>query len=144
MNITSEFIKVNVKCKDWKEVVSEGVKILEDKGIVSNLYENAILRNFEEFGAYMVIAPSIVLLHARPEDGAISTGMSILILEDPICFGHESNDPVKLVFTLASKDNSDHTNILADLMKVLMDKDSLDSLMNACSVEKAIEIFSKN
>lgn len=144
MNLTSEFIKIKVRCEDWKEVVKKGVGLLEEKGFVNSNYENAILKNFEEYGPYMVIAPGIVLLHARPEDGVLKTGINLLTLEEPICFGHESNDPVKLVFTLASRDNSEHTQILADLMKVLMDKNSLEKLMNDCTIDEVMEILNKN
>lgn len=101
-------IKLKEECKDWKEVVFKGVGLLEENGFVNEVYRERIIENFYEFGPYMVISPQIVLLHARPEDGVIKTGFSILTLENPINFGSELNDPVKLVFTFCSIDNKDH------------------------------------
>ena len=80
-------IKLKEECKNWEEVVFKGVGLLEENGFVNEIYKKKIIENFYEFGPYMVIAPQIVLLHARPEDGVIKTGLSILTLKNPINFG---------------------------------------------------------
>lgn len=129
-------IRLKEKCRDWEDVIYKGVGILEKEGFVNECYKYKIIENFNELGPYMVIAPQIVLLHARPEDGVIKTGLSILTLEDPINFGSELNDPVKLVFSLCSKDNRDHMFLLSSLMKLLMSKEDLESMINENDIEK--------
>lgn len=136
-------IKLKEECNDWKEVVFKGVGLLEENGFVSEIYKHKIIENFYEFGPYMVIAPEIVLLHARPEDGVIKTGLSILTLKNPINFGSELNDPVKLVFSFCSIDNKDHMVLLSNLMKLLMSKDDVENLMNENRIENVKKIIGK-
>ena len=137
------FEKITIECKNWEEVVFKGVGLLEENGFVNEIYKKKIIENFYEFGPYMVIAPQIVLLHARPEDGVIKTGLSILTLKNPINFGSELNDPVKLVFSFCSIDNKDHMVLLSNLMKLLMSKEDLENLMNEDNIENVKKIIEK-
>lgn len=143
LNVQSDFISIEVECTDWKDVVDKGLAIFEEKEYVTSKYKEAIFKSFEEYGPYMVIAPSILLLHARPEDGVIKTGLGIMVLKNPINFGSELNDPVKLVFTLSSKDNTSHTTLLANLMKLLINKEYLDKVINANKVKDILDILKK-
>jgi len=141
--LRKELIKLNVKCNDWKEAIEEGAYLLEKEGIVNKNYKDAIINNFYELGPYMVIAPGIVLSHARPEAGVNNNGISILTLEDPIEFGSELNDPVKLIITLAAKDNTSHLSALSKLMEILMNSDDLNSIINAKTVQEVVKIIEK-
>ena len=141
--VTKELINVNVKCSNWQEAIKEGTVLLEKKGYVNSSYNDAIVDNFREFGPYMVIAPGIVLSHARPENGVNETGVSIITLKDPIKFGSELNDPVKLIITLAAKDNTKHLDFLAKLMSLFTDAEDLDRLMNANEVDDVLKIVKK-
>lgn len=141
--LREELIKLNVKCNDWKEVIEEGAYLLEKEGIVNKNYKEAIINNFYELGPYMVIAPGIVLSHARPEAGVNKNGISILTLESPIEFGSELNDPVKLIITLAAKDNTSHLSSLSKLMEILMNSDHLNSIINAKKVQEVVEIIKR-
>ncbi|MBU5455062.1 PTS sugar transporter subunit IIA [Caproiciproducens sp. MSJ-32] len=141
--LREELIKLNVKCNDWKEAIEEGAYLLEKEGIVNKNYKEAIINNFYELGPYMVIAPGIVLSHARPEAGVNKNGISILTLESPIEFGSELNDPVKLIITLAAKDNTSHLSSLSKLMEILMNSDDLNSIINAKTVQEVVKIIEK-
>ena len=141
--ITAKFIKVEEECVDWKEVIIKGAKLLEDAGLVEERYKDEILNNFQELGPYMVIAPGILLSHARPESGVIETGISIMTLKNPIEFGSELNDPVKLVITLAAKDSTGHMDMLAKLMELLMNKEDLSKVFNAKSIKDIENIINK-
>lgn len=141
--ITKELIKVNEVCGDWKEAIKIGAKLLEDKGIVNESYKEAIINNFFELGPYMVIAPGIVLSHARPECGVNKTGVSIVTLKNPIDFGSEQNDPVKLVVTLAAKDNNNHIDLIAGLMQLFMNEEDLKVILEASDNEEVFNITKK-
>lgn len=142
--INLDFIKVQQECKDWKEAIFKGAKILEDKNLVEKRYKTEIINKFKEFGCYMVIAPGIVLSHARPKDGVIKTGISIITLKQPINFGHSDNDPVKLVVTLAAEDNNNHVDVLASLMNVFLNPEALNTIFNAKSNKDIYEIIKNN
>lgn len=141
--LNKEVIRLNVKCMDWKDAIKKGVEILINKGFVEERYTEAILDNFEKFGSYMVIAPGIVLSHARPEQGVKKLSMSLMTLKDPIEFGNEMNDPVKLVITLAAIDSEGHMEIIKKLMQLLLNADDLNKLMNVEAVEDAIQMINK-
>jgi PTS system ascorbate-specific IIA component len=141
--LNKDVIKLNVKCLDWKDAIRKGSEILINKGFVEERYTEAILDNFEKFGSYMVIVPGIVLSHARPEEGVKKFSVSLMTLKDPVEFGSEMNDPVKLVITLAAIDSEAHMKVIKKLMELLMNAEDLNKLMNSEEVEEIIEIINK-
>lgn len=141
--LTRDTIKLNVACKDWKDAIASGTEPLEKKKYVDKDYKEKIYKNFEELGTYMVVAPGIMLSHARPGDGVNQLSMSLITLEPPINFGSRQNDPVRLVVTLAAKDNNNHLNALSQLMNLFMNSDDLKSVMEASDKEEVIEILSR-
>lgn len=141
--ITEEVVRVKAKCSDWKEAIHEGAELLVKSGDITREYENAILANFKELGPYMVIAPRIVLSHARPENGVNNTAMSMVTLETPIEFGSELNDPVTLVVTLAASDNTSHMETLSKLMELFMNTEDMDKIFEASSKEQLLTIINK-
>ena len=139
--LTRETIKLNLSCADWKGAVCAGVALLEEKKYVSESYKVAIINNFAEFGPYMVVAPGIVLAHARPECGVKKLAISLVTLKTPVNFGHELNDPVKLVVTLAALDNETHLKALSQLMEVFMNQEDLNTILNATNKDEVLEII---
>ncbi len=141
--LTWNNIKVNVECLDWKEAIKLGTQMLIDSGCVEERYYDAIIDNFRDFGPYMVVAPGIVLSHARPENGVKKLSMSLLTLKNPVEFGSESNDPVKLVITLAALDNENHLKALSQLMELFMNSEDMALIFKASNKEDVIEIIGK-
>lgn len=90
---------------------------------------------------YMVVAPGIMLAHARPECGAHTIGINLMTLANPINFGSELNDPVKFVITLATPDDKSHVKLLEALMAFLMEPNLLERFLSSKTVEEAIEIL---
>ncbi|MFD3156209.1 BglG family transcription antiterminator [Haloimpatiens sp. FM7330] len=141
--LTKDVIKLNVECSNWKEAIKAGTNILLKKGCIKESYEKAIFTSFEEVGPYMVVAPGIVLSHSRPENGVDKLSMSLITLKEPIEFGSSTNDPVKLVITLAAKDNESHLKALAQLMELFMNSDDLKKVMKASNKEELLKIINK-
>ncbi|SHE32131.1 PTS sugar transporter subunit IIA [Clostridium fallax] len=142
-DITLESIKVNVLCENWEDAIKKGCKLLENKGYVEPEYEYAIIKSLKNIGPYMVIAPNIVLSHGRPEDGVNKTAVSFLTLKKPIDFGSEQNDPVKLVITLAAKDNKSHIGVLGEIVDLLRNKEDLQKIMNSKTEKEVLNILTK-
>lgn len=131
-------IQVVCECDNWQSAVEKGAEPLLQRGVISPCYVDAIKRHHVEMGPYMVIAPGIVLAHARPEEGANGIGLGIMTLKEPVVFGNETNDPVRLVLTLATPDNTCHMSLLEALMEFLMEGDKVDKLINANTREAAM------
>ncbi|WP_432408225.1 PTS sugar transporter subunit IIA [Wukongibacter sp. M2B1] len=140
----SEFIKLdtietNVKVNTWQEAVQRAGDLLLKAGAVEKGYIDAMINKVKELGTYIVIAPNIAMPHARPEDGVKRTAISIMTLDEGIDFGHEKNDPVKLVIALAAVDNKSHIDTLARLMEILGDANILNNILRSKSPKELYE-----
>ncbi|RKD34253.1 BglG family transcription antiterminator [Thermohalobacter berrensis] len=141
--LTREVIDLNVKARDWKEAIKKGTNLLLKKGCITDNYVSAIFNNFKEVGPYMVVAPGIVLAHARPEDGVNRLSMSLVTLSNPVKFGHKTNDPVNMIVTFAAVDNESHLKALSQLMELLMNTDDLNQVINATNKEAVLSVINK-
>ena len=134
--MNEEDVLLNVSCEDWQEALDKGAEPLLRRQVIEPK------RNHREM-PYMVIAPGIMLAHARPECGAKAIGLTLMTLEEPVEFGSELNDPVKLVITLATPDDKSHVKMLEALMEFLMNSDKLEAFEKAATAEEALDIMRK-
>ena len=112
--------KTGVVVSDWHAAIRAACHPLVEAGAFEQRYEDRCVANVEEMGPYIVLAPGIALAHARPEDGVRALGLSIAVLEHPVLFGHEANDPVDLVFAFGSPDKDAHIGLLSALASRLI------------------------
>lgn len=111
-------------------------ELLERSGRVGPEYVSSMITAVERFGPYIVIAPGIALAHGKPEDGVIETGLSLLLIREPLVFGHEQNDPVSLVFGLAAKDHGSHVEMMGELAEFLVDPSKVNSLLQVSDMSQ--------
>lgn len=104
----------------------------------------AMLKNVEVNGTYIVISPGIAMPHARPEEGALDIGLSIVTLKEPVVFGHPKNDPVKIVVGLCAIDHQSHLKALTELADILMDEKKVERITSAETAEDILEIIRRN
>lgn len=142
--ITSQdFIQLNVEAKDWKEAISKSARVMVENGKITDDYIQAMIKNTEENGPYIVITEHVALPHARPEDGALETAIGITTLKNPVVFGHELNDPVKYIFCLSTVDNNSHLRALAELVELLDDEKFYEVLGQADTSTEIIEYIAE-
>lgn len=121
-------VKIIDRAEDYKQAIKISCQMLEEKEIVEERYYESILSKIEEFGPYFCIAEGVAMPHARPEDGVIKEGVSVLKLNHPVDFlGKE----ISLFFTLAAKDNESHLDLLRKIAGVCMDGDKLKKIMSS-------------
>lgn len=138
--LKSDNIRLQVECGTWREVVEAGAEPLLSQGMIEARYVDQIRENLIEHGPYMVIAPGIVLLHARPEDGVREVCMSLITLNPSVSFGHPQNDPVDIAITFGTTDDESHVYALSQLMELLSHPPSLQRLRKAVQPEEVMEI----
>ena len=68
-------------------------------------------------------------------------GLSLIRLVEPVEFGNEDNDPVRLVIALSATDSSSHIGALAELFEVIAEEENRVRLLQAASPEEIIAIF---
>jgi len=112
-------IEMGVRVDDWPSAIAAAGRLLVRAGAVEDRYIEAMVRVARELGPYIVIAPGVAMPHARPEDGAKRTAVSFVCLEQPVEFGNEENDPVRLVVGLAAVDHDAHIEVMRQLATVL-------------------------
>jgi len=142
--ITPDLIALQIMVADWRQAVRTGGELLLKAGICEPRYIDAMVQAVEEMGPYMVIAPGLALAHARPEDGVIRIGMSIITLATPVEFGSDENDPVKLVISFGGVDKKSHIGMLQELAMFLIEPDNQKFLENANSIEEIMSAFEKS
>lgn len=118
------------------EAVTKAGELLVESNRVSHDYVASMLQAIEQFGPYIVIAPRIALAHGKPSEAVVKTGLSLLLLREPVEFKHSQNDPVSLVFGLAATDHTKHINLMAELAELLSDSSKVNSLLNAADINQ--------
>ena len=131
-------VLLDVRCSGVGEVVDAAGGLMLLHGAIKASYVDGIRELLNEVGPYMVLAPGIALLHARPEKGALRDCLAFLRLAIPVPFGHDTNDPVDLVFAFAATDGKAHMQMLRELAYVLGDDHLLAKLRTADSVDDVL------
>ncbi|MFC9230862.1 PTS sugar transporter subunit IIA [Streptomyces decoyicus] len=134
-------VRLDVRVADWQEAIRAAGGLLVETGATTDGYTAEMIRNVEENGPYLVIAPGFAFAHARPSPAVLRTGMSWVRLEQPVEFGHESNDPVHLVVGLAAEDSGAHTAAMAALAQLLADPVTGQALQDAADAEALLAVL---
>lgn len=111
--------QINVKVDNWQEAVRASCRPLLEADAIEERYVESCIELVEDQGPYIVVAPGIALVHARPEDGAKQLCLCATTLAEAVDFGHRDNDPVDLAFAFGSPDDSLHIGLLKRLAEEL-------------------------
>lgn len=141
--LNEQSVQVVHRCIDWEEAVKIVGNMLHETGAVEKRYVSAMIRAIDEHGPYMVIAPGVALVHARPEDGVREVCMGLLICREGVSFGHRDKDPVHLIFAFGAVDDHQHLRALAQLMTLLNDEGCIRQLRSSLSASEALGILRK-
>ena len=124
-------IRVGAIALDREHTIEMAGELLVASGRSTPEYTESMLEAVAENGPYIVIAPGIALAHGRPSEAVLEIGLSLVTLAEPVIFGNEANDPVRLVIGLCAIDHSSHIDIMAELATFLGDSSSVNNLLNA-------------
>jgi mannitol operon transcriptional antiterminator len=122
-------ILLNQECKDWKETITKSAEILLKESVIEESYITAMIKSVEEYGPYIVVGKHLALAHARPEDGVNKLGVSVMTLKEPVNFGNQDNDPVRIIFCLAAVDAYSHLNVMRNLIDLINDQEKINRLI---------------
>jgi mannitol operon transcriptional antiterminator len=128
-------ILLNKEVESWEEAIRLVAQPLLEEHYITEEYITAMILAVKTYGPYIVVGKGVALAHARPEDGVKKLGLSIMTLANPICFGHEDNDPVKIIFCLAAVDNFSHLNIMKSIVNTINQESKVDQLVSQQDLE---------
>lgn len=140
VDLIDDMILVDVSADDWREAVRLAGKLLVENSRAKESYIDAMIKATEELGPYVVIAPGIAIPHARPEDGALRPGFSIIVLRKPVNFG-SPNDPVHIVIGFTAVDKTSHLRALQVLATLISDDGFRNAITKAGSKEEVKKIL---
>lgn len=139
--LSIESIDLDVEAYDWQEVVELSGLLLLNIGAIYPRYINAMKELILENGPYVVSGPGIALLHARPDQGAKRTCLSLIRLKKPVNFGHVENDPVDLVFALSAADSIPPQTALFEFVDLINNNQALKNMRKASSKGEIISVL---
>ena len=111
--------RADVVAADWHEAVRNSAQLLVDLGVAADTYPQACVDALHTHGPYIVMAPGLALVHARPESGGLGVGVTATHLAHPVASGHSANDPVDLLISFCSPDKKQHLTALTSLGRAL-------------------------
>lgn len=132
-------IKIENKVADWEAAVRVSGTILLENNQIEKRYIDSMVDNIVKNGPYIIILPGVAMPHSRPEDGVISTGLSLLKLNEAVCFPEENE--AKLVFALAAGDSDSHMDTIMALCDLFEDDSKIEALNKAVTIEQILEII---
>ncbi len=112
-------VRDSVDAEDWRAATRQAAEALVHIGAATADYPSACIDVVEENGPYIVLAPGLALVHARPETGGLQVGLAVTRLAEPTCFGHPQNDPVDLLVAFCTPDETAHVELLRSLAAAL-------------------------
>lgn len=136
--LTPDKINVINAIDNWKNAVRLAAEPLLAQGYMAERYIEAILKSHAELGPYYLLAPGLAMPHARPEQGALRNGLSLLHIKEGISFGSTENDPVYVIILLCARSGNEHISMIGELAELFSDQQKLERLLKADDI-KAIQ-----
>lgn len=137
--IKYENINIRDSAKDWIEAVKIAAEPLLSDGTITENYVDKMIDTVRELGAYIVISKDVAIPHARPEDGAERTAISLLKLKNRVAFTPEKE--VNTIIVLASSNSDTHIQLLKSLSLLLSQKEKYNALIESVDKDEIFRIF---
>ncbi|HEU4808481.1 MAG TPA: PTS sugar transporter subunit IIA, partial [Homoserinimonas sp.] len=136
-------IMTDATATDWRAAIALAGGALVAGGATTEAYTSEMIAAVEDLGPYIVVAPGLAIAHSRPSPAVLRAGLSWVGLQEPVEFGHPTNDPVSLIVGLAAPDHDGHISTMSALAAVLSDPDAFAQLKSAESAERVREILNR-
>jgi len=115
--LTREYIQFKGRCENWQEALNIVANPLLQSQKINLSYLKTITQNIQSgLADYIILRPGFALPHARAQDGAYETGMSLLKLNQPVYFNDDETLPLYVIVMLATVDAQVHLFALSELI----------------------------
>lgn len=141
--LNRDLVEINLEVTTPVEAIRAAGELLVSSNKVNAHYVEDMVNVFKTLGPYIVIAPGIAFPHSKPSADVNETCVSFCSLKHPINFGHPNNDPVKYIFALGGKNETDHIEMLKELSAFLMEDSNLEALSVIKNKDEFIQLLEK-
>lgn len=135
-------ISIKTMAKNWQEAIDFSMSSLLLNNYVNANYIQAIKDSTINNGPYYILAPGVAMPHARPECGALKTGMSLTLLKQEVQFA-DDDEPVKLLIGLSAANADSHIGAIQALSELLCEEENLAALLTAKSEKQLADIIAR-
>ncbi len=130
-----QLVSLKQNAYTWEEAIKLScVKLLENEYITAE-YSKSIIDVVNENGPYFVLLDYFALPHSNKFSAVIKSGLAITTLENEVLF--PNNKSVKVLCTLAAKDEYEHLSLLQELAKLLQKPNIIQRL---CKVNNQLQL----
>ena len=136
-------IALDVECSDWRDAVRKSAQKLLEWGYIEARYIDAMIRNIEENGPYVVLSQGFAVPHEGLEQGSIRVGMYLIRLKEPVPFGADELDPVEFVCCLSAVDHKTHLKAFFNLVNMLQEGEFKELLHQCKTPDEAALIIER-
>ncbi|MGO2111871.1 MAG: PTS sugar transporter subunit IIA [Pseudoclavibacter sp.] len=134
-----ECTRLGERAESWRDAVTAAGRVLESIGATMPGYGKRMLGAIDSFGPYVVVAPGIALVHARPGPDVLENAAAVLTFPEGVSFGHPENDPVRVVVALAVTKPDEHVKIIAVLARLLDNDGAVQFFLDASDANALAE-----
>ena len=139
--LCEDTIQLDVHAQDWQEAIRISGQLLLQHKDIQPRYIDKMIQLVKECGPYIVFIPGVAVAHAGFLDGSLNLSVSLIRLDEPVCFHHETNDPVRLVACFSVENGRSHLLAFFHLVKLIADKNILKCILEAKSKREILDII---
>lgn len=126
---------VSEKCI-WQQSIRIAGQCLIDSHSIEQRYLDSIISHLQYYGPYMFLTDTVILAHAKPEDGVNTLDISLTVFKNPVIFSRERK--ASIIIMLAAEDQEKHLKILQDILELVSHPNTLDALTKCNSPEEVL------
>ena len=112
---------------NWEDAIRKGAQLLIENRCIEPRYVDSIINNIKESGPYVVLGDGMAMSHARPEDGVLKNGITLLKIVNGVDF--DNKNKVFLLFTLAAENNEHHQDLMGEIADLLNESEKIKRIM---------------
>lgn len=122
----------------WQDAISQAAIPLLMYHCIVEEYVDKMIELIKTYGPYIIISKNIAIAHAQPKDGVKHLALSLSIYRNGLDIGRSN---VKLLFVLATPNQSDHLHLLQNIAYLNEHEEVLKKLIQAADEEEALKLL---
>lgn len=134
--LPKENILLQYEAENWQEAIRAAGGLLVQNKYVTQRYQEQMLYSFENYGSYMIIDDGIAIPHAKNEGTVKKTGMTLLVLKQPVAF--INGKKLSVFFSFCSKDNIEHLDALVAVANLIRETEFKQCVKNFTHADDVI------
>ncbi|MBX9184554.1 BglG family transcription antiterminator [Clostridium sp. K04] len=139
--ISLDKIQLNLKCCNWIDAIRLGSRPLLDSEMITEGYIDAMIKNVEKYGGYIVVDDGIAIPHAKSENMVKKSGFTINTFIDPIEIGEHTD--IRILFILAVADEEKKVDLITKIMGLIEDEVFISFLLRADDKKKVYDYINE-